>query len=249
MQREKSLKKNSKLWKRILTKMKNLKKILISSLILIVVGALGLILTLFIGNQDTSSSNFGTGQTYNFCSEDMSFISREFFQGDKTTDLFFEEVEDLTNEYLERNNLSGLKIAEIMEFSKNFYIEIYEPDTEIGAMELLVDKSSGAVFPEYGPNMMWNLKYGMHSQIPLSQNDIDMEISEDQAAELAEKYLVKTNTSELVGDEVEKFYGYYTIHTLTEGGDLTGMLSVNGFSGDVWYHNWHGIFLDMEEEH
>jgi hypothetical protein len=32
---------------------------------------------------------------------------------------------------------------------------------EAGAMELLVDKSSGAIFPEYGPNMMWNLKYGI----------------------------------------------------------------------------------------
>ena len=29
-----------------------------------------------------------------------------------------------------------------MEFSRNFYIEIYETDTGIGALELLVDKSS-----------------------------------------------------------------------------------------------------------
>ena len=249
MQREKSLKKNSKPWKRILAKMKNLKKILISSLILIIVGGLGLFLTLFIGNQSTGFSNFGRGQAYNFCSDDIGFTSRRFFQGDKTADLSFEEVEDLTNDYLEKNSLSRLEIAEIMEFSKNFYIEIYESDTGIGAMELLVDKSSGAVFPEYGPNMMWNLKYGMHSQNLSSQGDIDMDISEDQAVDLAEKYLAKTNTGELAGDEVEKFYGYYTIHTLTENGDIIGMLSVNGFSGDVWYHNWHGIFIDMEEEH
>ncbi len=229
--------------------MKNLKKILISSLILIVVGALGLFLTLFIGSPGIGLSNFGTGQAYAFCSDDMGFMSRGFLQGDKTIDLSFEEIEDLTNEYLEKNSLSGLEIAEIMEFLKNFYIEIYEPDTGIGAMELLVDKSSGAVFPEYGPNMMWNLKYGMHSQNPSSKGDIDMDISEDQAVDLAEKYLAKTNTGELAGDEVEKFYGYYTIHTLTEEGDIAGMLSVNGFSGDVWYHNWHGIFIDMEEEH
>jgi len=229
--------------------MKNLKKILISSAVLIIVGTLGLFLTLFIGNLGTGLSNFGAGRGYNFCSEDMGHMSRGFLQNDKTISLSFEEVEDLTNEYLERNELSDLEIAEIMEFSKNFYIEVYEPGTGIGAMELLVDKSNSAIFPEYGPNMMWNLKYGMHSQIPISQNDINMDISEDEAINLAEKYLAKINTSEAVGDEVEKFYGYYTIHTLTENGDIAGMLSVNGFSGDVWYHNWHGIFIDMTEEH
>jgi hypothetical protein len=179
----------------------------------------------------------------------MGHMSRVSLQGDKATDLSFEEVEDITHEYLERNNLPDLEIAEIMEFSKNFYIEIYEPDTGIGAMELLVDKSSGAIFPEYGPNMMWDQKYGMHSQIPISQNDIDMDITKDEATDLAERYLAKSNISETVGDEVEKFYGYYTIHTLTEDGGIAGMLSVNGYTGDVWYHRWHGIFIDMTEEH
>jgi hypothetical protein len=31
----------------------------------------------------------------------------------------------------------------------------------IGAMELLIDKPYGTVYPEPGPNMMWNAKYGM----------------------------------------------------------------------------------------
>lgn len=229
--------------------MRSLRRILISSLVLIIIGTLGLFITIFIGNIGTGISNFGAGQGYTFCSEDMGHMSRGFQQSSKTTDLSFEEVEELTREYLERNDLSDLEIAEIMEFSKNFYIEVYEPDTGIGAMELLVDKSNGAIFQEYGPNMMWNIKYGMHSQIPLSQTDITMDISEDEAVGLAERYLAKTNIVELAGDEVEKFYGYYTIHTLTEDGDIAGMLSVNGFTGDVWYHNWHGIFIDMTEEH
>lgn len=229
--------------------MKNLKKILISSVVLLIVGTLGLFLTLFVGNLDTGLTNLGTVQGYTFCSEDMAHMFRGILQSGKSTDLSFEEVEELTNEYLERSNLTDLEIVEIMEFSRNFYIEIYEADTGMGAMELLVDKSSGAIFPEYGPNMMWNLKYGMHSRIPLSQNDLDMSISENEAVELAERYLAKIGIGELAGDEVEKFYGYYTIHTLNEDGDIAGMLSVNGFSGDVWYHNWHGIFIDMTEEH
>lgn len=229
--------------------MRSLRKILISSLILIIIGTVGLFITIFIGNIGTGISNFGTGRGYSLSQEDMGHMSRGFSQDRDSTDFTFEDVEDLTHEYLERNNLSSLEIAEIMEFSKNFYIEVHEVDSGIGAIELLVDKSSGAIFPEYGPNMMWNQKYGMHSQIPLSQNDVTMDINENEAVKLAERYLAKTNIGELTGDEVEKFYGYYTIHTLTEDGDIAGMLSVNGFTGDVWYHNWHGLFIGMTEEH
>jgi len=25
------------------------------------------------------------------------------------------------------------------------------------------------------------------------------------------------------------------------------MLSINGYTGDVWYHNWHGDFIQMKE--
>jgi len=47
-------------------------------------------------------------------------------------------------------------------------------------------------------------------------------------------------------DEVEPFYGYYTIHVLKDGA-IYGMLSVNGYTGQVWYHFWHGPFLGMRE--
>ena len=32
-----------------------------------------------------------------------------------------------------------------------------------------------------------------------------------------------------------------------EKGEIFGMLSINGYSGDVWYHSWHGDFISMEE--
>ena len=44
------------------------------------------------------------------------------------------------------------------------------------------------------------------------------------------------------------FYGYYTLHTLKEG-QIEGMLSVNGYTGAVWYHNWHSSFIRMREFH
>ncbi|MBC8387236.1 MAG: hypothetical protein ISS13_03550 [Actinobacteria bacterium] len=229
--------------------MKSLRKILISSAVLITVGILGLIATLFAGNLYTGLSNFGTGRGYAFNPEDISSMCKGFLKNQEIVNIDFEKVENLASKYLERNNLSNLEIVEIMEFSQNFYIEVEEKDTGIGAMELLVDKSSGAIFPEYGPNVMWNLKYGMHSKIPLSQGKIDMPIGESKAIELAERYLAKINLNEYAGDEAEKFYGYYTIHTLTDGDVITGMLSVNGYNGQVWYHNWHGVFIDMIEKH
>ncbi len=40
--------------------------------------------------------------------------------------------------------------------------------------------------------------------------------------------------------------GYYTVHTL-KNGKIYGMLGVNGYTGQVWYHTWHGDFLRMKE--
>src|SRR3990172_6102115 len=37
---------------------------------------------------------------------------------------------------------------------------VKESETGLGAFELLVDPASQVAYPEYGPNMMWNLKYG-----------------------------------------------------------------------------------------
>jgi hypothetical protein len=229
--------------------MRSSRKILISSIVLIAIGILGLIVVSVVGNIGTGISNFGTGQGYAFSSEDLNHMSRDFFQSRETVDLDFEEVENLTKEYLKSSNLEDLEIAEIMEFSKNYYIEVTEINTGIGAMELLVDKSSGAVFPEYGPNMMWNLKYGMHGNASSAQDSMSMPITKDEAIKLSEKYLAKSNIGEFTSDDVEIFYGYYTIHTLDENGEIAGMLSVNGYSGDVWYHSWHGVFVDMTEEH
>jgi len=159
----------------------------------------------------------------------------------------FKEVKEETENYLRENNLKDLQIAEIMEFSNNFYIEIIEKDTDFGAMELLLDKNTGNIFPEYGPNMMWNTKYGLNMHMIANQTDADMSIDEEEAIQLAEKYLNKRGTDEFTGEEADRYYGYYTIHTDSKEVDIVGMLSVNGLTAQVWNHSWHGVFNDMEE--
>ena len=57
-----------------------------------------------------------------------------------------------------------------------------------------------------------------------------------------DKFLPGTSAAE----QSDAFYGYYTIHVM-KGGQVYGMLSVNGYNGDVWYHTWHGDFIGMNE--
>ena len=79
-----------------------------------------------------------------------------------TSTLTLEDARQAVEQYIAGLGFSNLEIAEVMEFENNFYAIVRETDTGIGAMELLVDKWTGAVGPEIGPNMMWNSKYGMH---------------------------------------------------------------------------------------
>ena len=97
----------------------------------------------------------------------------------------------ISERYLASLNKPDLDIGEIMEFEQNFYVVYYEKSTEIGAFEMLIDKGTGRIFPEYGPNMMWNTKYGHGgmmggwSQTPSGQ----MSIEHDTATLMAQEFL------------------------------------------------------------
>ncbi len=144
----------------------------------------------------------------------------------------------------------GLTLAEVMEFAQNFYAEVEEKDTGIHAMELLVDKYTSQVSPEIGPNMMWNSKYGMMVQMMgNSYRDgtltATMPVTPEQARSLAQQFLDAQLPGVTVAD-ADNFYGYYTLETLRDS-KIEGMLSVNGYTGAVWYHTWHGPFISMKE--
>ena len=69
-------------------------------------------------------------------------------------------AQTISENYLKSMRDSDLGIDEIMEFEYNYYVIYYEKSTGTGAFEMLIDKTTGRIYPEYGPNMMWNLKYG-----------------------------------------------------------------------------------------
>lgn len=162
--------------------------------------------------------------------------------------LTMDQVADSVNRYLSSSK-GNLQIAEVMEFSQNYYAEVEERDTGIHAMELLIDKYTGAISPEMGPSTMWNTKYsmmgGMMGAYGAGPNTSNMPVIAQRAKELAQQYLDST-TPGLSVEEPDVFYGYYTLHT-TRNGNVEGMLSVNGYNGAVWDHTWHGTFLGMKE--
>jgi hypothetical protein len=168
---------------------------------------------------------------------------------DTSTDLTIEDAQEAAEGYLESRGLDELEVSEVMEFEDNYYVIAIEQDTGVGAMELLVDRESSAVGPEMGPNMMWNERYGMHRRGMMSIRRRENAIGPDEAVDVAQRWLDTNRPGITADDHAVPFYGYYTIHTL-EDGDIEGMLSVHGATGQVWYHTWHGEFVQMvEEEH
>jgi hypothetical protein len=160
-----------------------------------------------------------------------------------------DQAADAVQGYLNAYCGGRLTLTEVMDFAWNYYAEVEEKDTGIHAMELLIDKYTGRVSPEMGPNMMWNTKYspmgGMMGNYGGGSPTANMPVNADQAKTLAQQYL-DTNLPGLTVAEADTFYGYYTLHTL-QNGQVEGMLSVNGYTGAIWYHSWHGPFLGMKE--
>lgn len=169
-----------------------------------------------------------------------------------------EVAQQAVESYLEHAGYDGLEVREVMVFDNHAYVEVAETETGIGAMELLVDPETLAVYPEYGPNRMWNEKYGHmtgsagmgmmmggYAYRSGSTGD-EMQVSESQAIELAQANLDRAQPG-ATADEPEAFYGYYTLHVLRDG-QVVGMLSVHGATGDVFPHTWHGTFVIMTEE-
>ncbi len=185
------------------------------------------------------------------------------------TPLTIDQTKAAAEKYLANLNNSDLEIAEIMVFDNNSYVVIKEASTGIGAFELLVDSASQTAFPEYGPNMMWNLKYsGLNHQYMMGGNgemmgsnsnmmngwdsttpvDVSamMTVTPEQAIQYAQKYLDAKISGATAATNPIQFYGYYTID-FEKDGKVAGMLSVNGYSGQVFLHTWHGTFVEETE--
>jgi len=183
--------------------------------------------------------------------------------------LTIDEAKQAAQSYLDKLDVTGLEVDEVMVFDNNAYVVVKEEETGVGAFELLVDPVSKTAYPEHGPNMMWNLKYsGLNHENMMGEvggfmmgggvmgqnyfsGDItnvsaDMPVSEEQATQSAQAYLDQNFPGAEVEGHATAFYGYYTFD-YSQNGKIAGMLSVNGYSGQVFYHSWHGTFIEETE--
>ncbi|OQY91177.1 MAG: hypothetical protein B6D38_00850 [Anaerolineae bacterium UTCFX1] len=192
------------------------------------------------------------------------------------TPLTVDQTKAAAEKYLANLNNSDLEIAEIMVFDNNGYVIVKEASASIGAFELLVDPISQVAYPEHGPNMMWNLKYsGINHDNMMGSNGYGMmgnggmmgygntmmqgwdntspvdlssamTVTPEQAIEYAQKYLDANISGAVAATDPMQFYGYYTLD-FEKDGEVAGMLSINGYSGQVFLHTWHGAFIEEAE--
>jgi hypothetical protein len=169
--------------------------------------------------------------------------------------------------YIATLDEDNLTLGEVMIFDNHAYAQVLKDGS--GAFEVLVDHATGNVYPEPGPNMMWNTEYspmadmdniGMMGRGMMGSNMMDgtfdnmMDgfgsapevgemISAENAVTIAQRYL-DTNLPNAIAEAPDAFHGYYTLH-IERDGEIDGMLSVNGYSGQVFAHHWHGDFIEM----
>ena len=173
-----------------------------------------------------------------------------------------DQAVQLFKNYLTSLQNPDLALHEVEEYQNNFYATFYEKSTGIFAFQMLIWKPgapmmgggmgggmmSGVVVPEPGPNMMWNTKYGMMSGTMGGMMGVyhqavsaNMTLSPEQAKTIAQQYLDSNYPATKAGD-VDTFYGYYNVDVLLNDATF-GMLSVNGYNGQVRYHTWHGTYI------
>ena len=159
-----------------------------------------------------------------------------------------DKAQQSAQSFLDRRGNQDLRIDELMEFDQNFYALIKEKSSGVGAFELLVNKQTAVVSFEPGPDMMWNAKYGMMNRAGMmgfGSSTGAMTLSSDRATQVAQSWLDRQGGGNSAGTP-DAFYGYYTFH-FQKAGQITGMLSVNGSTGQVWLHTWHGRFIQARE--
>lgn len=203
---------------------------------------------LYATQQQTHSSCGLTGGIMGGYNEDPS---QQQITMDQAVQLFRNYLASLQN--------PDLALHEVEEYQNNFYATFYEKSTGIFAFQMLIWKPgapmmgggmmSGIVVPESGPNMVWNTKYGMMGSSTMGGimgvyhqgASANMTTSPEQAKTIAQQYLDSNYPGTKAGD-VDTFYGYYNVDVLLNDATF-GMLSVNGYTGQVWYHTWHGTYI------
>ncbi len=193
------------------------------------------------------------------------------------TPLTVDEAKKAAQDYIAALKLDGLELGEVLIFDTHAYVVVKETATGNGAFELVVDPVNKVAHPQPGPDTLWNLKYGgvlqsgrpgpfgpgpkgpnaMPSATPdaaataapaATPADVsaEMPISQEAAIKAAQAWLDTTNIGATAATDALKFYGYYTVK-FSKDGKLVGMLSVNGYNGQVLGRPWRGTLIEQPQ--
>ena len=158
---------------------------------------------------------------------------------------------DIAGRFMNSLGNSALALDEVEEWEFNYYVVVKEAaPSQYKAFQLIIDKWTGSIMPEPGPSMMWNQKYGgmmnsMTDGMPGHMNRRDRKMTEptftvtpEAATSAANQFLRERFRRPLVVDGVpDVFFGYYNFDVNDAAtGAKYGMLSVNGSTGQIWYH-------------
>ena len=200
-------------------------------LLIIGIGAIAASLLLAVGG-------IGAGQMSGWPTGASGGIMGRAFSGG-SGDIGLDRAVEIAQGVASSYRSGGLTADEVIEFSGNYYASIREKATGIGAFEILIDRATGSVTREPGPDMMWNAKYSMMGGGMMGgsggSGSGPMTVTTQQAHDIAQRWLDGHQTGTSV-NAPDSFYGFYTVD-FQRAGQLVGMLSVNGYSGQVWFHS------------
>jgi hypothetical protein len=194
-------------------------------------------------SQVTLPANQGYGG-WGGCMGNWIFGAAPYSSTTTKAPLTITQASQIAQEYIATLNNPDLEVTHVEEYTQNFYVQVGEKSTGYGAFELLINKYTGAVTPEMGPNMMWNTKYTFTTGVCnwfRGTPTTTPTVTADQAEANAQQYLDAYYSGTTAG-EVTAFYGYYTIE-VEMNGNIYGRLSVNSYTGQVCFHTWHGSFI------
>ncbi|GMR10824.1 MAG: hypothetical protein BMS9Abin28_1648 [Anaerolineae bacterium] len=148
--------------------------------------------------------------------------------------------------------LIGMNIGRATAFATGFWSDDFKgfrPDHDYphGASMM----SSSALHFAYGnsmmaPGMLGVGMMGMMGEHVEPADNAELPVGAQEAVEIAQRYLDTHLPGAEAEDSPDPYYGYYTLHVERDG-KVVGMLSVDGITGQVWPHAWHGELLEMSD--
>lgn len=156
-----------------------------------------------------------------------------------------DEVVNMAQKLVAERYGSQFEIMEMAVYSNSpYYLIVKEKNKDQTAFELMFDPARRIIYPEYGPNMMWNENYGMGFMMGWNNRIKGQKINREQALENAKDFAAASGLN--VKADGYEFAGYYSFY-VENNNQTVGIVSINSYSGEVWSHDWHGNLVEVME--